>query len=216
MKHAQPLPATLVQRYHGWRATTFNANKAWYQRLASEGQRPRCMVISCCDSRVHVTSIFGAEQGEFFIHRNIAALIPPYEPNGDYHGTSAAVEYAVTALRVSQIMVLGHSSCGGVQGCHEMCMGNAPELEKPESFVGRWMDLLRGGFEKVRGIEDTAARLEALEKQAVLTSLENLMTFPFVADRVKDGSLALHGLWTDIGEGGLEIYDAKADAFSEA
>lgn len=216
MKHAQPLPQTLLQRYHGWRATTFNSNKAWYQRLASEGQRPRCMVISCCDSRVHVTSIFGAEQGEFFIHRNIAALVPPYEPTGDHHGTSAALEYAVTALHVSQIMVLGHSSCGGVQGCHEMCTGKAPDLEKPESFVGRWMDLLRPGFEKVRHVEDEAARLEALEKQAVLTSLENLMTFPFVSDRVLAGSLALHGLWTDIGEGGLQVYDGKSGAFADA
>lgn len=215
MKHAQPLPETFVQRYHGWRATTFNTNKAWYQRLAREGQKPRCMVISCCDSRVHVTSIFGAEQGEFFIHRNIAALIPPFEPDGDHHGTSAAIEYAVSALQVSQIMVLGHSNCGGVQGCHEMCMGNAPELERAESFVGRWMDLLRPGFEKIRHLEHREARLEALEKQAVLTSLENLMTFPFVIDRVKDGSLALHGLWTDIGEGDLQIYDAKTEIFAD-
>ena len=216
MKHAQPLPATLLQRYHGWRATTFNTNKAWYQRLAQEGQRPRCMIISCCDSRVHVTALFGAEQGEFFIHRNIAALVPPFQPDGDHHGTSAAVEYAVTALKVSQVIVLGHSSCGGVKGCHEMCLGNAPELEKTESFVGRWMDLLRPGFEQVRDIADEEARLEALEKKAVLVSLENLMTFPFVAERVMDGSLALHGLWTDIGQGGLHIYDAKADLFVEA
>jgi len=216
MKHAQPLPATLLQRYHGWRATTFNTNKAWYQRLAQEGQRPRCMIISCCDSRVHVTALFGAEQGEFFIHRNIAALVPPFQPDGDHHGTSAAVEYAVTALKVSQVIVLGHSSCGGVKGCHEMCLGNAPELEKTESFVGRWMDLLRPGFEQVRDIADENARLEALEKKAVLVSLENLMTFPFVAERVMDGSLALHGLWTDIGQGGLHIYDAKADLFVEA
>ncbi|KGK79639.1 carbonic anhydrase [Thalassobacter stenotrophicus] len=216
MKHAQPLPATLLQRYHGWRATTFNTNKAWYQRLAQEGQRPRCMIISCCDSRVHVTALFGAEQGEFFIHRNIAALVPPFQPDGDHHGTSAAVEYAVTALKVSQVIVLGHSSCGGVKGCHEMCLGHAPELEKTESFVGRWMDLLRPGFEQVRDIADEDARLEALEKKAVLVSLENLMTFPFVAERVMDGSLALHGLWTDIGQGGLHIYDAKADLFVEA
>ena len=216
MKHAQPLPATLLQRYHGWRATTFNANKAWYQRLAQEGQRPRCMIISCCDSRVHVTALFGAEQGEFFIYRNIAALVPPFQPDGDHHGTSAAVEYAVTALKVSQVIVLGHSSCGGVKGCHEMCLGHAPELEKTESFVGRWMDLLRPGFEQVRDIADENARLEALEKKAVLVSLENLMTFPFVAERVMDGSLALHGLWTDIGQGGLHIYDAKADLFVEA
>ncbi|CUH40739.1 Carbonic anhydrase 1 [Jannaschia seosinensis] len=213
MRNAKPLPGSLVQRYHGWRATTFAENASWYRRLATEGQRPRTMVISCCDSRVHVTSIFGAEQGEFFIHRNIANLVPPYESDGARHGTSAAIEYAVTALRVSQIMILGHSLCGGVQGCEAMCSGHAPELESPDSFVGRWMDLLRPGWEKVRGIEDADERREALEKEAVLTSLDNLMTFPFVAAAVEAGDLALHGLWNDITQGGLEIYDASADRF---
>ena len=113
MVYVKPLPNYLIQRYHGWKATTFEDNHAWYRRLASEGQRPRAMVISCCDSRVHVTAIFGAEQGEFFIHRNIANLVPAYLPDGEPHGTSAAVEYAVTALKVSHIIVLGHSSCGG-------------------------------------------------------------------------------------------------------
>ncbi len=105
MNAAKPLPAYLIQRYQGWKATTYSDNRAWYKRLANEGQRPRAMVISCCDSRVHVTSIFGADQGEFFIHRNIANLVPPYEPDGDHHGTSAAVEYAVTALNVAHLIV---------------------------------------------------------------------------------------------------------------
>ncbi|WGH77398.1 carbonic anhydrase [Jannaschia ovalis] len=214
MRYAQPLPGSLVKRYHGWKATTFAENEAWYRRLAQEGQRPRAMVISCCDSRVHVTSIFGAEQGEFFIHRNIANLVPPHEPDGLRHGTSAAIEYAVTALHISQIIVLGHSQCGGVKGCEAMCSGHAPELERAESFVGRWMDLLRPGWEAVRGIADADARMEALEKQAVLISLENLMTFPFVAEAVKSGDLALHGLWNDITRGALEIYDARTDAFA--
>ena len=206
MQNAKPLPAYLVQRYHGWKATTYAENQSWYRRLATEGQRPRAMVISCCDSRVHVTSIFGADQGEFFIHRNIANLVPPYEPDGNQHGTSAAVEYAVTALKVSHLVVMGHSSCGGVAGCHDMCTGHAPELEEKSSFVGRWMDILRPGFEKVKDIPDEAERKRALEKQSVLTSLENLMTFPFVQDAVKEGSLSVHGLWNDIEEGTLEQY----------
>ncbi|UWQ18094.1 carbonic anhydrase [Jannaschia sp. M317] len=213
MRPAKPLPKSLVQRYHGWKATTFAENEAWYRRLAHEGQRPRAMVISCCDSRVHVTSIFGAEQGEFFIHRNIANLVPPHEPDGLKHGTSAAIEYAVKSLRVAQIIVLGHSECGGVRGCEAMCTGHAPELVEEGSFVGRWMDVLRPGWELVKDISDDDARLEALEKQAVLTSLDNLMTFPFVAEAVEAGDLALHGLWNDITEGALEIYDAQSDAF---
>jgi len=206
MQLAKPLPGFLTQRFHGWKATTFSENKAWYRRLADEGQRPRAMIISCCDSRVHVTAIFGADQGEFFIHRNIANLVPPYEPDGMQHGTSAAVEYAVTALKVAHIVVVGHSNCGGVRGCHDMCSGHAPALEEKSSFVGRWMDLLRPGYEKVKDIEDEATRVRALEKQAVLVSLDNLMTFPFVESAVKSGELSLHGLWNDIGDGGLEQY----------
>ncbi|MGR3550671.1 carbonic anhydrase [Pseudooceanicola sp.] len=206
MQHAKPLPSYLVQRFHGWRATTFSENKAWYKRLAEEGQRPRAMIISCCDSRVHVTAIFGADQGEFFIHRNIANLVPPYEPDGQQHGTSAAIEYAVTALKVAHIVIVGHSSCGGVRGCHDMCSGHAPELEEKSSFVGRWMDLLRPGYERVKDIADEDERVRALEKQAILISMENLMTFPFVKDAVEANKLSLHGLWNDIGDGELEQY----------
>ncbi len=206
MTNAKPLPAYLVQRYHGWKATTYAENEPWYRRLAEGGQNPRAMVISCCDSRVHVTSIFGAEQGEFFIHRNIANLVPPYQPDSDHHGTSAAVEYAVTALKVAHIIVLGHSNCGGAEGCHDMCAGLAPELEKETSFIGRWMDILRPGYERVRDEPDEALRKRALEKQAVLISLENLLGFPFVKEATESGHLSLHGLWTDTGDGSLEHF----------
>ena len=213
MKFAKPLPSYLLQRYHGWKATSYAENKGWYRRLATEGQRPRATVISCCDSRVHVTSIFGADQGEFFIHRNIANLVPPYEPDGDHHGTSAAVEYAVSFLNVAHIIVLGHSNCGGVQGCLDMCEGHAPELEALDSFVGRWMDILRPKYASVQGLGDKEQQARALEKQSVLVSLENLMSFPFVQAAVEDGRLSLHGLWTDIGEGGLEYFDPPQGVF---
>jgi len=213
MEHTKPLPSYLIQRYHGWKATSYQENQGWYRRLATDGQRPRAMVISCCDSRVHVTSIFGADQGEFFIHRNIANLVPPYEPDGDHHGTSAAVEYAVSVLGVVHLIVLGHSQCGGVQGCIDMCKGHAPELEAKESFVGRWMDILRPKFDQVAHIEDEDEQVRQLEKHAVITSLDNLMSFPFVASAVADGTLSLHGLWTDIAEGGLQCYDHSVEKF---
>ncbi len=212
MQFVRPLPGYLIQRFQGWRATTYQENRAWYRRLAASGQHPRAMVISCCDSRVHVTSIFGADEGEFFIHRNVANLVPPYNPDGEYHGTSAAVEYAVTSLGVAHIVVLGHSNCGGVKGCHDMCSGLAPELEARSSFVGRWMDILRPGYTRVAHL-DAGKILPALEKEAVLISLENLLTFPFVKEAVEDERLTLHGLWTDTGEGGLECYDPALNSF---
>ena len=171
------------------------------------------MIISCCDSRVNATTIFGADAGEFFIHRNIANLVPPYEPDGGLHGTSAAIEYAVTALHVPHLIVIGHSQCGGVLGCHSMCSGNAPELEAKENFVGRWMEILRPGFDRL----DTAApeedQIRALEREGVMVSLENLTTFPFIQEARDRGELSLHGLWTDIGAGELFQYDSASDGF---
>lgn len=213
MEQAKPLPNYLVQRYHGWKATGYAENQSWYRQLAIGGQHPRAMVISCCDSRVHVTSIFGADQGEFFIHRNVANLVPPYEPDGDHHGTSAAVEYAVTMLNVSHLIVLGHSNCGGVKGCIDMCQGHAPELEKQSSFVGRWMDILKPSYDLVATENDPQVQAQALEKQSVLVSLNNLMSFPFVQSRVEDGLLTLHGLWTNISEGDLEFFHSGAQEF---
>lgn len=202
----RPLPHYLVQRYHGWRATSFAENRAWYRRLADEGQRPRAMVISCCDSRVHVTSIFGADTGEFFIHRNIANLVPGYAPDGEQHGTSAAVEYAVTTLKVAHLIVLGHSQCGGVAGCHAMCAGLAPELDEATSFVGRWMDILRPGYDRIKDLP-ADEQIPALERMAVQVSLDNLMTFPFVAAAVEADELSLHGLLHDIRDGQLWSLD---------
>lgn len=213
MKQARPLPQYLVQRYHGWRATAFQENRAWYRRLSEGGQHPRAMVIACCDSRVHVTSIFGADTGEFFIHRNIANLVPAYAPDGEQHGTSAAVEYAVKTLRVAHLVVVGHTNCGGVQGCHAMCSGHAPELEEKTSFVGRWMDILRPGYERVLSFP-AEQQIRELERQAVLISLENLMTFPFVSGAVETGHLSLHGVLHDIAEGMIEQYDSQSEKFS--
>lgn len=212
MQHVKPLPKTLVQRYKGWVATTYSDNKARYHKLATEGQSPRAMLISCCDSRVHGTSLFGADTGEFFIHRNIANMVPPYAPDGQQHGTSAAVEFAVNALKVTEIIVLGHSQCGGVKGCYDMCSGTAPELEKKSSFVGRWMDILRPGFDRLPDGDDET-RVAALEHEGIRVSLENLLGFPFVQAAAEKGHLTLHGLWVDIAAGDLFELDPATDQF---
>lgn len=215
MQHARRLPSYLANRFKGWQATTFAENKSWFRHLAQEGQHPRSMIIACCDSRVHVTAIFGADQGEFFIHRNIANLVPPFSPDGDFHGTSAAIEYAVRYLKVAHLIVVGHSNCGGVEGCHDMCAGAAPDLEEQSSFVGRWMDILRPGFDGTAHLSERPARLRAMEQQSVLISLENLMSFPFVDSAVKSDNLTLHGLWHDIGTGTLHVFDPEVGDFAE-
>ena len=205
--HARSLPGYLTERYRAWLASRFEENRAWYARLAAEGQHPRAMVIQCCDSRINVSEMFGAEPGDLFTVRNIANLVPPYGPDHNHHGTSAAVEFAVNALKVAHIVVVGHSLCGGVHACHQMCAGKAPELEQSTSFIGRWMDILRPGYERVAArVRNEADQISELEREAVLVSLMNLETFPFVADARRRGVLSLHGGWVDIATGRLHVW----------
>lgn len=213
MNYASPLPPYLARRYHSWKSTEYAENQAWFRRLGEEGQHPRAMVISCCDSRVNVISLFEAESGELFIHRNIANLVPAYSPDGEQRATSSTIEYAVSVLKVAHLIVLGHSGCGGVAGCIKMCSGDAPELERPESFVGRWLDILRPSCAATEAMADPAERQQSVEKRAVLVSLANLMTFPFVACEVEQGRLSLHGLWTEISTGALEFFDPQFNGF---
>ena len=209
----KPLPDYLVQRYHGWKATTFENNKSWYLKLAEDGQHPRAMIISCCDSRVHVTSIFGSDAGEFFIHRNIANLVPPFKKDQDYHGTSAAIEYAVKTLKIPHIVVLGHSTCGGVETSFDYFSGNNPDLYEDSNFVASWLEILRPSFNKIPKELSLKNKIKSLEKQTVLTSIENLTTFPFIINAIKDETISLHGLWHDIGSGKLMFFDAKSNDF---
>jgi carbonic anhydrase len=214
MEHARPLPESLVSRYRAWQERRTEEDLAQYAEAAAKAQSPKAMIITCCDSRVLISEIFGNEPGDFFIHRNIANLVPPHEPDGRAHGTSAAIEYAVIALGIEHLVVMGHHGCGGIRGCHDMLAGLAPDLDTPTSFVGTWLKILKPGYESLagRGLA-YEARIAALEKEGVLVSLRNLMTFPFIAEAVESGRLQLHGAWKDIRDGGLELYDVEAGGF---
>jgi len=209
----KPLPDFLIKRYYGWKATTFANSKSWYHKLAEDGQHPRAMIISCCDSRVHVTSIFGSDAGEFFIHRNIANLVPPFKKDEDYHGTSAAIEYAVKSLKIPHIIVLGHSTCGGVKASYDYFSGKNPSLKENSNFVASWLEILRPSFNNVSKELPDKEIINKLEKEAVLTSVKNLTTFPFIQKAISDGSLSIHGLWHNIGTGELMYYDSESNNF---
>ena len=212
MPNYTALPEALIARHHEWHETEFLKSKELYTQLVDEGQSPQAMIISCCDSRVNITSIFGAQAGDFFVHRNIANLVPPYAPGSNNHGTSAALEYAVTALKVKHIIIVGHSQCGGVKGCHDMCSGDAPALEQRGSFVGHWLEMLRPAFDRVR-VMNLHNPVEKLEREGIRLSIENLMTFPFISELVDDGQLELHGLWHDIKSGELMMLSPKSERF---
>ena len=210
------LPPYLIQRYKNWKLTSYEKNKDWFKKLANEGQNPTSMVISCCDSRIHTTSIFGADLGEFFIHRNIANLVPPFNPNGDHHGTSAAVEYAIKTLKVSNIVVIGHSNCGGIHSGYNLFKGNL-SLNNT-IFVKKWLSILKPAFETVflrdSQISDHEG-IRRLEKESILTSINNLIEFPFIKNSLIKKDLNLHGLWHDIKTGDIEFLDPSSLTFKK-
>ena len=203
------LPRTLVEGHFRFRRDEHAKNRGRYIQLAELGQTPTAMVIACCDARVDVSAIFDAEPGALFILRNVANLVPPYEPEGEYHGTSAAIEYAATALKVPHIIVLGHSNCGGVNAHRCGVRDNAPK----RGFIGRWLTLL-DGLEPVESDISAFGDEMAFELGAVRVSLANLNTFPFIEERMRDGLLALHGLHFDIRSGGLLSLDQKTGQFA--
>ena len=202
------LPVELIKKYRVWKDTRYKKNQSWYSKIAREGQKPSAMVISCCDARIHVTSIFGFDNGDFFIHRNIANLIPPYSPDGDHHGTSAAIEYAVKILNVSKIIIMGHSNCGGINSGYNLHMYK--KKFRKTIFINKWLNILKPAFQKVlknnENISDQE-RINKLEKESILVSISNLIDFPFVKEEIEKNSLDIHGIWQDIGTGNIESLD---------
>ena len=205
----------LIEGYHRFREKDWEHERERWSELA-EGQSPRVMILSCADSRVDPAQIFDARPGEMFVVRNIAALAPPYETSRGFHGVSAALEFAVTQLKVSEILVMGHGLCGG---CAAALTGQFDETEPGEGhFIADWVRMLSGARDEVKARHealDRAAFLE-MEREAVKVSLANLRTFPWIAEREKSGDLKLHGAHFSIAEGRLYILDEAEDTFRPA
>lgn len=185
----------LIEGYRKFRAETWPAERARYEALAHWGQSPEAMVIACSDSRVDPQTVFGAVPGELFVVRNVAALVPPYEPDARYHGTSAALEFGVRVLKVPRLVVLGHGQCGGVRA---MAYGPPPQAR---DFVAAWVELGRPAVEAAGDAAE--GRLARVEAEVVRLSLANLMTFPWIAEPVSSGRLALQGYLFDVHTGVL-------------
>jgi len=203
----------LVDGYRRFLTDRYPQQASLYRELAESGQAPSTMVISCCDSRVDPSSIFSAGPGQLFIVRNVANLAPPFEPHGHYHATSAALEFAVTRLEVSTILVLGHGRCGGVRAY----LDGLHEQPATRGFIDRWMSLLDPAWAEVMRSSDRPSvetRHQALEHASVRHSIENLLTFPFIADRVNAGRLRLCGASFDIADGKLLALDPDSGAFT--
>src|ERR1041385_6325160 len=186
-------PQQLIDGYRAFLISRLRHEQDRYRALADGGQTPRIMVIGCCDSRVSPEVIFDSRPGELFVARNIANLVPAYTPDGAQRAVSAALEFAVQALRVKHIVVLGHGQCGGIRAYAE-----PGEPLSPGDFIGKWMELIAPAAQKLGGRHRFASDhdyLTALEHQAMVTTLENLMTFPCVRILVERGKLQLHAAY---------------------
>lgn len=203
---------SLIEGYRTFRSGIYRQNEERYRALANRTQKPKALIISCCDSRADPAMVFSADPGELFVVRNVANLVPPYEPDSHYHGTSAAIEFGITGLEIADVIVMGHARCGGIEALYESGRGNPPKGE----FVSGWMSLAKGVAEEVRKTHahlDRDSMLRQMEQRAVLRSIEMLRTFPFVREREADGRLRLHGWFYGIGTGLLSIYDKAQDRF---
>lgn len=202
------LPKILADGYRRYAAASAE-DRGRLEQLAALGQAPTALVIACCDARLLPQEIFDAEPGDLFIVRNVANLVPPYEFEGGFHGTSAAVEYAVEHLRVPHVIVMGHSHCGGIEGY----IAHKDEPIAEGDHVSRWLSLLDGADTDSGG--KGLSRQRALEYAAIRTSLANLRTFEAVTKREAEGLLALHGVHVDIGSGRIGVLNEASGRFEE-
>lgn len=207
--------AAMIEGYHRFRAGDWVRQRERWAELA-DGQNPRVLVIACSDSRVDPTRIFDTSPGEIFVVRNVANLVPPIELDGGHHGVSAALEFAVTQLEVSDIVVMGHGACGG---CSAALSQRFKDMRPGEGgFIAGWIDLLREARDAVaaeHGIDSPEAR-RAMEQAAVKVSLANLRTFPCIRTRESEGAIQLHGAWFAIADGALHLLDPQSGAFRPA
>jgi carbonic anhydrase len=205
-------PPRLIEGYRLFLSNRLPVEQSRYRELAEAGQSPEIVVIGCCDSRVSPEVIFDARPGELFVIRNVANLVPPYTPDGAQRAVSAALEFAVLALKVKHIVVLGHARCGGVRAFAERA-----EPLSPSDFVGKWMELLAPAAASItrKGQHASfAGYLDELERASVIHALDNLMTFPCVRALVERMRLQLHAVHFDVATGRLSVFDPATKTFA--
>ncbi len=204
-------PPNLIKGFRRFREQHFEHNDSLYQQLVKEGQTPKTLVVACCDSRVDPALVFECDPGDLFVIRNVANLVPPLEGHSGHHGTTAAIEYGVSTLGVKHIIVLGHAHCGGINA-----LVKTGGVGTPGSYIDDWMCLVESARAEVIAEMPHAPLGEqerACEQRAILVSLRNLMTFPWIRERVELGGLNLHGWYFDIEHGQLLGYDATVRDF---
>ncbi len=207
----------LLDGYATFREVIYPRQKKLFKELVEKGQRPEILMISCCDSRVNSSQIFNSKPGDLFMLRNVANLVPPYQHDGGYHGTSAAIEYAVTELKVKLIIVMGHSYCGGIKAAYENQDAFAElDEETGRGFTRQWMNMIKDISANVHQCSHEMTereQLRKLEQDNVLLSLKNLRSFKFVQEAIDQDNLELVGSWFDLDRGVVWIANEETKKF---
>lgn len=207
-----PAADKLIDGYQRFREGYYQDNKEHLSKLAKEGQFPKICIVSCSDSRVEPTIILDCDPGDLFVIRNVANLVPPCEDDSSFHGTSAALEYAVTALKVESIIVLGHTQCGGIKA-----LVDSEGKQVDNSFISKWvmqLDNVREEVVKNHANAEKTEHYDCCELKGIQQSLKNLMTFPWVKERVEAGELKLHGWRYNLANSELCVLDEQSGRFS--
>lgn len=207
-----PAVDKLIAGHRRFKNGYYKQNKDKLRTLAEQGQSPKVAIVSCSDSRVEPATIFDCEPGDFFVIRNIANLVPPCESVDTFHGTSAALEYAVRHLEVESIIILGHTECGGIKSLIDSC-----PCSTPDTFISKWMQQLEDVRNEVLANPDTTKKsaYHECEEKGILQSLNHLMSFPWIKERVECGKLYLHGWHYDLSDGSLYAKLKDSDDFEQ-
>ncbi len=203
--------ARFIAGFERFQTRYFREERGLFDQL-SQGQRPPALVISCCDSRVDPAMLTGADPGDLFVVRNVGNLVPPYRHGAEAPGIRSAIEFAVKSLEVEHIIILGHSSCGGIRAL----MDGEGITQNHYEFIGQWVGLAKRARDWVlRELPDKSPALQAIacEQASILVSLDNLLSFPWVRERVENNLITLHGWYFEIDTGEMLAYDPETASF---
>ncbi len=206
-----PLPDFLIKKYIDWKENIFQKKQYLYESLEKKGQRPKAFIVSCSDSRVDPNQIFAANPGDFFIHRNIANLIPDLNVNSVNHEITSSIDYAILTLKISRIIILGHSCCGGIDyAFNKFSNKNKNEDDSP---LNNWLQSVKSSYDKIDKSQSKIDAIRSLEKENIINSIQNLKNYKKIHKLILENKLQIHGLFFEIGTGKITQYDESSKKF---
>ena len=204
------LPEFLINGYKDWKDNIYPKKKELLDILLKEGQKPKAMIITCCDSRVNITKIFNGEIGDFFVYRNIANLRPSFNLKDSNEGVQPAIEYGIENLKIKDLIILGHSNCGGIKHAYQLLSG---QIKNNNKKIDRWVENIKPSFIKLDNNQNNEKNIKSLEQLSIINSISNLLTSVEINKLVTDRKLKIHGIWFDLKTGNLEYYDQSQNKF---